>query len=160
MTVLAWTLGLVFAALGLVHVAWAFGGLAGGLAAVVPERDGAPLFRPGRLASLTVALLLFLAAALVLARGGVLSSLGQPAIATLGCWTIAMVMLARAVGEFRYLGFFKRVRGTRFARWDTRLYSPLCLALAIGTAILATRQAPPAAPSPAARPVAQAHRKL
>ena len=40
MTVLAWSLGLVFAALGLLHGIRAFGGLTGGLA-VVPERDGA-----------------------------------------------------------------------------------------------------------------------
>lgn len=138
MTALAWALGVVFAALGLLHVVWAAGGGTGS-AMVIPEQDGVPLFRPGPLASLAVALLLLAAAALVLQKGDVLPVLVPPAIATLGTWIVAMTMVARAVGEFRYLGFFKRVRGTRFATWDTRLFSPLCLALGIGTVIIANR---------------------
>ena len=46
-------------------------------------------------------------------------------------------VLMRAIGDFRYVGFFKRVRGSRFARMDTTLYSPLCLALAAGVAAVA-----------------------
>jgi hypothetical protein len=137
-TVLTWWLGLVLVALGVLHIVWAFGGLTSRLA-VVPERDGAPLFRPSRGASLAVALLLLVAAMLVMQQGGALPYLVPAPLATLGCWTIAMTFTARAVGEFRYLGFFKRVRGTRFARWDTRLFSPLCLALGIGTAVIASR---------------------
>jgi hypothetical protein len=48
-----------------------------------------------------------------------------------GTWTLAALFLLRGIGDFRLVGFFKRVRGTRFARRDTRLYSPLCLALAL-----------------------------
>ena len=36
----------------------------------------------------------------------------------------------RAVGDFRMVGFWKTVRDTPFARWDTRLFSPLCVAIA------------------------------
>jgi hypothetical protein len=43
------------------------------------------------------------------------------------------------VGEFKYVGFFKRVRGTRFATLDTLVYSPLCLLLAAGVAWVALR---------------------
>lgn len=46
-------------------------------------------------------------------------------------------MLLRGVGEFRYVGLFKRVKGSRFARNDTRFYSPLCLMLAAGLFYLA-----------------------
>ena len=42
------------------------------------------------------------------------------------------ILLPRAVGEFRLVGFFKRVRGSGCARLDTFVYSPLCLALAVG----------------------------
>ena len=38
--------------------------------------------------------------------------------------------------EFRSFGFFKRVRGTEFAWWDTRVYSPLCIAISAGYALL------------------------
>jgi hypothetical protein len=43
----------------------------------------------------------------------------------------------RAIGDFRYLGFFKRVTGTRFARADTLIYSPLCAGLAAMAAVVA-----------------------
>lgn len=36
-------------------------------------------------------------------------------------------MLARAVGDFRLVGFFKKVKGSEFALMDTLLYSPLCV---------------------------------
>ena len=52
--------------------------------------------------------------ALVLTLLGALTSTGVPD-------GFAVVFLARAVGDFRYVGFFKRVRGTRFARLDTIL---------------------------------------
>jgi hypothetical protein len=42
-----------------------------------------------------------------------------------------MAFLLRAVGEFRLVGLFKRIRGTAFARWDTWLFSPLCLLIAL-----------------------------
>ena len=54
-----------------------------------------------------------------------------------GIWCIALVFLLRAIGEFRYLGFFKQVNDSLFAYWDTVLYTPLCLGLAISCIVLA-----------------------
>jgi len=45
---------------------------------------------------------------------------------------------ARGVGDFRLVGLSKRVRGTRFARYDSFVYTPLCLALAAGIVVVAT----------------------
>ena len=44
---------------------------------------------------------------------------------------LALLFFARAIGDFRYVGVFKSVTGTLFARRDTFLYSPLCLVLAL-----------------------------
>ena len=52
-------------------------------------------------------------------------------------YVLAVGLLGRAIGEFRYVGFFKRVRGSRFAKLDTVVYSPLCLLLAVGVALVA-----------------------
>ena len=46
---------------------------------------------------------------------------------------LALGLLVRAIGDFGYVGFFKRKGGNPFARLDTRVYSPLCLLLAAGT---------------------------
>jgi hypothetical protein len=58
-------------------------------------------------------------------------------LARVGTGLLAGVFLLRAVGDRKYVGFFKRVRGTAFARWDSRLYAPLCLALGLGAAAVA-----------------------
>ncbi len=50
---------------------------------------------------------------------------------------LALIFTARAVGEFRYVGFFKRVRGNVFAGRDTYLYSLLCLLLAVLIVLIA-----------------------
>jgi len=136
MRILAWSVAIVLAALGLLHVGWAFGSRRPG-SAVIPERAGVPLMNPGPVATLAVAALLLSAATIVLLRVDALG-FGHPTpIVRLGTWVIAAVFLARALGDFHYLGFFKTVRDTRFALMDTRLYSPLCLALGLAVAVLA-----------------------
>ncbi|WP_257462250.1 DUF3995 domain-containing protein [Archangium lipolyticum] len=129
----------VFLLLSLLHVYWAFGGR-WAASAVLPEEEGARAFTPSPAMTLGVAGLLLAAAAVMLLRGA-LASLVQDTmlwgLVTLGTWVLAGVFGVRAVGEFRQVGFFKRVRGTRFATWDTWLYSPLCAALSAACAFLA-----------------------
>jgi hypothetical protein len=130
-------LAAVFAALGLLHVAWAFGGRLAGSAVIPATADGKPTFAPGPFSTLAVAVALFAAAALVTWRGGWWQLPLPFVLARAGCWLLAVLFLLRAVGEFRYVGLFKRVRGTRFARWDSRLFTPLCLVISVLTALLA-----------------------
>lgn len=112
----------IFAALSLLHIYWALGGRVA-VAAAVPSENGHAMFEPGPVACLAVALALGSAAAISAMRVGL----------------IAMVFIVRAIGDFRFVGFFKRVRGSVFARRDTLIYSPLCVAislLAAGVAVL------------------------
>jgi len=108
-----------------------------GTAGAVPSVEGRPLFTPSRKATVGVGVVLLLFSALVAATAGLISvGLSRKALSWLS-FTLAIGLLARAVGEFKHVGFFKRVRGSRFARLDTLLYSPLCLLLAIGVALVA-----------------------
>jgi hypothetical protein len=137
----------LFAVLGAVHVYWAAGGQWGAAAAFPDEwrkpltgpsvGRGLGLHRPTPLGTLAVALALFAAAGVMLGRVGALP--GVPwlppwvfpqVVFTLGTWVLAALFLARAIGDFRTIGLFKQRRGTVFATWDTRLFSPLCLGIA------------------------------
>jgi hypothetical protein len=131
---------LVLAALGGVHIYWAGGGRLG-TGAVIPERDGRRLFSPSPGATLLVAALLMAGSACLLARAGVVGRGLPSGLSEWGTRAMATAFLLRAIGDFRYVGFFKRVHGSRFAFWDTRLYSPLCvlLFLACMTALLSPR---------------------
>lgn len=108
-----------------------------GESGAVPTVDGKPLFVPSRKSTVAVGAVLLLFAGLVAATAGVVS-VGLPRVALVWCsYALATGLLARAVGEFKYVGFFKRVRGSRFAKLDSLVYSPLCLLLAIGVALVA-----------------------
>lgn len=129
---------------GLIHAFWAARGMSGG-SAVIPQRAGRPVIRPSRLATLGVAGCLFAAALTLLARLGIMR---RPAFvpASLphrGSWALAVIFGLRAIGEFRYVGIFKRVKRTPFARWDTRLFVPLCVIVAAGSALVAASEPPP-----------------
>lgn len=112
--------------LGALHVRWSLGGR-GIPARVLPERPGKdPVPHPTPGMTLLVAAALgaagFAVAGFIVVGGSLLR------VVVLG---LALVFAARAVGDFTYVGIFKRVRGTEFARYDAALYTPLCLALGL-----------------------------
>lgn len=112
-TIIARALIAVFGSLSLVHVYWLLGGRVGQRAAI-PEIGGQPVFQPSALASLVVAMGLALCAVVIAGTAGVLI---LPLSQTMLVWltrALAVVLLARAIGDFRLVGFFKRIRDTPF----------------------------------------------
>jgi hypothetical protein len=93
-----------------------------------------PIFRPSKFGTGVVAILLALAAWLALEWGGIQRGLFSDILLSYGGWLLTVVFLVRAIGDFKWVGFFKKKRGTVFAKWDSLLYSPLCFLL--GTALL------------------------
>jgi hypothetical protein len=135
-TILAMTVSLVFVALALWHFRMALRPTAA-KSATVPSVGGKPLFVPSVGATVAVGLVLLLFACLMAATAG-LVEIGIPArVLSWSSYALAAGLLARAVGEFKYVGFFKRVRDSQFAKLDTLFYSPLCLLLAVGVAVVA-----------------------
>jgi len=126
----------VFLMLGLWHFYMASATLSGEGGAV-PSVDGKPLFVPSKQSTVAVGLILCLFAGLVAATSGIIPSALPRSILRWLSYALALGLLARAIGEFRYVGFFKKVRGSRFAKMDTLFYSPLCLALSVGVAAVA-----------------------
>jgi hypothetical protein len=139
----------VFAALAALHLYWALGGTVG-LEAAIPEvpstdseapstgsehaNDGKLIraFQPSVAMTLLVAGLLAVVGALVCLRAGLFAPAGAHWSLQWSLAAVALILMARAVGDLRLVGFFKQIRGTRFAVLDTWLYSPLCVLLAIG----------------------------
>lgn len=135
-TALAVVLCVIFIGLALWHLRMA---LAPAVAesGAVPTVDGKPLFVPSRQATVAVGIALLLAAALVAITDGLIPLALPKFIPTSLSYALAFGLFGRAVGEFKYVGFFKRVHGTRFAALDTLVYSPLCLLLSVGVALVA-----------------------
>lgn len=121
-----------------IHVYWALGGR-WGLQNALPERNGLKTVKPGAFVTLAVALVFGGMALFYLYKAGLLNVSPRELPAWLdryGLWLLASIFLLRAIGEFRYVGFFKRIRHSRFADLDTKFYSPLCLLLSANTFLL------------------------
>ena len=123
-------LAVIFAILSFFHLYWAAGGRFGGGAAI-PTTGGERLFTPSPFGTILVAAALFAAMLVVLGRLKIWGAFVPGWIFYSGTWVISLLFLLRTIGDFRYVGFFKSVTDTNFARWDTILFSPLCLVIAI-----------------------------
>lgn len=120
-----------------IHFFWAFGGRWGADAAIPTNEEGKTMLSPDIFATLIVALAIFAMAFLHLEKVQVVS-LPIPAwVNVYGLKIIAGIFLLRAIGEFRYVGFFKKIKNTKFADLDTKYYSPLCLILSINAFVTA-----------------------
>lgn len=124
-------LAMIFAILSFFHLYWAVGGGFGGGAVIPTVSGGERLFNPSPFGAILVAAALFAAMLVVLGRLKIWGSFVPGWIFYSGTWVIALLFLLRAIGDFRYVGFFKSVTDTNFARLDTILFSPLCLLIAV-----------------------------
>jgi hypothetical protein len=120
----------IFILISLLHIYWALGGK-WGTGAVFPELENrAAVFKPPPIATLVVAggLLGFAfvhAAALCLFPFITAYYLGICLI------IIATIFALRAIGDFKYVGLFKKKKTGAFAQNDSRYYVPLCLLISL-----------------------------
>lgn len=126
----------VLGALMVLHAYWASGGRWGS-AYTIPTVRGRRSFNPSASATWVVCALLAIAVILVMGKIGWIGTDALRLVFDAGVWGLSLVFLLRAVGNLRTFGFFKSITGTLFADWDTWLYSPLCLLLALLAAGLA-----------------------
>lgn len=130
-TVIGSLAGTIYLFLALLHFYWAFGGrkwLDGCLPSKGPGEP--PLFVPAPFPTAAVGILLSIAAAIVWQQAKLISTPLPTSWAYIGTIVLTILFGLRAIGEGTYCGFTKRVKGTPFAERDTKIYSPLCAALA------------------------------
>ncbi|MFD1146148.1 DUF3995 domain-containing protein [Saccharothrix hoggarensis] len=135
MTVLALLTAIVLVLVGVLHVVWIFTPwptrsreeFARLVVDVPPEKLPSPALTSA------VAVLLGVAAYLVVGRAGLVPVPGPSWVAVVGTVGVAAVLALRGVSG---LAISSR-RSTGFARLDLRIYSPLCVALAAGCAVVA-----------------------
>jgi hypothetical protein len=121
----------IFLVIAVLHVYWGFGGKWKKDETVPTTESGKKILKPGPFACFIVAIGLAGFAILALIRANILNISLPLWIYANGFWIIAAVFILRAIGEFNYVGFFKKIRHTGFGKNDTRFYSPLCLVIGI-----------------------------
>ena len=138
-TIIAIVLITIFLFLSGLHIYWGFGGKWGNGAVIPTKDDNTKVMMPGAFATFIVALGLFGFAVLVFLCSVDLDFTTPKwldIVHKYGLWVIAGIFIVRAIGDFNYVGFFKKYKTTKFGLNDTKYYSPLCLTIGILTIIL------------------------
>lgn len=118
----------ILLAAAVLHVYWAAGGR-WLFDKAVPD-TGNSRFKPGPIATLSVAGALIALAGLVL-NAGILN--WGPDLLRWALIAGITVLAARSIGETKYVGFTKTVRNSDFAEFDDRFFTPLIVFLALGS---------------------------
>lgn len=130
---------LVFSGISLLHFYWGLGGKKWVHLAIPtsPKAVETPLFKPRFIETLVIALGILGFAWVIGAKAGVFPTFQLPSsFITNSVLTISIIFLVRAIGEFQYVGFFKKIKETPFAKMDTLYYSPLCLFISLTSFII------------------------
>lgn len=126
---------LILGPIAAIHFYWLLGGKLGIANALPASQVGQIALKPRMIETLIVALGSTFMAFLHLAQTEVIAVTLPQWINNYGLKAIAAIFLIRAVGEFRYVGFFKKIKNTKFAQLDTWFYSPLCVLLSLNSLI-------------------------
>jgi hypothetical protein len=121
----------VFIVLSGIHFNWVFGGKFGFEYSIPTNLKGEKVLHPKAFDSAIVALGLLMFAVFFLVKRGLIDIPVQSIINKYGAWVIAAIFLLRAIGDFRYVGFFHKVKGTQFSKMDLNYFSPLCLIISL-----------------------------
>jgi glucan phosphoethanolaminetransferase (alkaline phosphatase superfamily) len=121
----------IFFILSAIHFYWAFGGTLW-YADVLPTNSaGSKRMNPGVMATFIVAFGLLFLAFITIGNRGIWDKHIRRKYFAYGALVISIIFLIRAIGDFKFIGFFKTIKQTRFAENDTWFFSPLCLFIGI-----------------------------
>ena len=129
--ILTLILSLVFFLLAAIHFHWVFGGSFGFAASLPTKATGERVLNPKKFDSAVVAIALTIFGLFYLVKGNLININLPTWVFTYFTWIIPAIFLLRAMGDFKYIGFFKRVKTTDFARLDNIFFSPLCLIIGV-----------------------------
>ncbi|MFT6338612.1 MAG: hypothetical protein ACI86M_000618 [Saprospiraceae bacterium] len=126
MIILTSVLAITFCLLSLIHFNWAIGGIWGFDNALPTNEDGERILNPRKIDSFIVGLGLLGFSVFYLYVAGIICLPISELISKYLKWIVPSIFILRAIGDFRYVGLFKKVKNTNFGRFDTAFFTPLC----------------------------------
>ncbi|WP_064967737.1 DUF3995 domain-containing protein [Tenacibaculum ovolyticum] len=129
---LGWIAFLMLIFLSIIHFLWS-AGVKWGYKAVLPTDEENNLkLKPSKIITIIIACLLAFTAVLYAVKAKIVTVYFVPnSIVNVGLYIVLVVFFIRSIGDFKYVGFFKKTKNTMFAKNDTKYFSPLCLFLSI-----------------------------
>jgi Protein of unknown function (DUF3995) len=130
-TLIGLLLMFIFLALAGVHFYWGLGGKWGLEAALPKTVNNVNTINPGVFACFLVGFALAGVAGFVLIKANIFVFNLPFFITNYGLLILAFVFFIRAIGDFKYAGFTKKIKTGKFAENDSKFYSPLCLLIGV-----------------------------
>nr|WP_298790853.1 DUF3995 domain-containing protein [uncultured Allomuricauda sp.] len=133
MDVLAILISIVLIVLAILHFFWALFGIKEP-EAVVPTSIGSNQVKtPNKIMAVLVGLILLGFAFVFINK--ISNYVDYPWLRYVSIG-IGVIFIIRAFGDFKYVGFFKTAKNSKFSALDTKYYSPLCLLMGVLVLIL------------------------
>jgi len=129
--ILSILLSLILIGLGIIHFNWVIGGKYGFSESLPTKESGERVLNPKKIDSAIVGIGLTAFGIFYLFKSGLIEYNLPESIMKYGTWIVPIIFLLRAIGEFKYIGFFKSVKNTNFGKLDSKFFSPLCLVIGI-----------------------------
>jgi hypothetical protein len=127
---------LIFTFISGFHFYWAMGGMVGFDVVLPTNTEGVKFLNPSKTIAFIVAFVFLSMAIFYLIKAHLIPIKLNGLMEVFDLYPLAIVLIIRAIGDFKYVGFFKRIKNTPFARYDTRYYAPLCLYLGLSTLLI------------------------
>jgi hypothetical protein len=131
LTALIATNTIIFLILSLIHFYWAFGGRLWYNEVLPTNSTGSKRMEPGLTTGFIIAFGLLLLAFITIGNQGLLDKYINRKYLRYGTLVISVIFFIRAIGDFKFFGFFKTIKETSFASNDTVFFSPLCVFTAL-----------------------------
>lgn len=117
--------------LGILHFYWTIGGKWAFENSLPHKETGERVLNPKSFECFIAAIMLIAFGFFVLVKSKIILFDLPIWLNYYGLYVLAFVFIMRAIGDFKYVGFFKKIKKTTFGRLDSKLYSPLCLLIGI-----------------------------
>jgi len=121
----------ILIAISILHIYWANGGKFALDNAIPTTIKGIKVFNPGKLLTFLVSVLL-----LVFAYVAYILQFDNLNLLFTNYYMIAgkivsTIFIIRVIGDFKYIGIFKKIQNTPFAIYDSKYYIPLCFIISV-----------------------------
>ncbi len=130
-TILSISLFVIFSSLSFIHFYWLLGGKWGLEKSLPTNEIGKKAMEPPKIATAIVAIGLLSFALVYLIKTSLINIQIPNWIINYGSWIIPSIFILRAIGDFNYVGLFKKIKNTEFGKADSKWFVPLCLTIGI-----------------------------
>lgn len=128
MDVLAVILSVVLIFLAALHFYWSIFGIKEPEAVLPTKLENNATFSAGKFGAALVGIILLLFAFVFINKVVLFLEYYWLRYISFG---IGVIFILRAFGDFKYVGFFKTAKNSKFSALDTKFYSPLCLLMGL-----------------------------